>query len=160
MLGLLLGIPDKRSDSLVGFADFPRKFQFTSYTCGPCCVYAITSFFGVDVSYREVYEKLKTDSDGTAEAPVIRFLRSHGMRVGRRPKMSWRDLVKAIATDNVVMVGLDGDHYGVVYAIDEKEDTVYLSDPSWKSQLFRESSISQFEKRWNNEGLIIRPRSL
>jgi len=143
---------------LVGYIDFPRELQFTRYTCGPCCTYAIASFFGADVSYTEVLDAVGTTSEGTAEGPIVRFLRSCDLRVAPRERLSWLGLVRALKRGNVVLVGLDDDHYGVVHAIDEDEDIVYLADPSVRRQLRRWTPIQRFKQRWMNDGVIVRPR--
>lgn len=143
---------------MIGYADFPRTVQFRGYTCGPCCAYSIATFFGADVSYGDVKDALGTDRDGTEERSIVKFLRAHGMRVKPRPRLAWRELLKGLAQKYVVLVGLDGDHYGVVHAYDADEDEVYLADPSIRRQLGRRVSSERFRSRWDGDGVLIRRR--
>ncbi len=143
---------------MIGYPDFPRELQFTGYTCGPCCTYAIASFFGADVSYREVRDSVRTTPDGTSEDAIVRFLREHKFRVAPRDTLTWRELLTALRGGNVVLVGLDGDHYGVVHAYDEDYDEVYLADPSLRRQLGRRISSTRFKQRWMRDGVIVRRR--
>lgn len=143
---------------MIGFPDFPRELQFTSYTCGACSAYAIASFFGADVDYYDVRDSVGTTVEGTTESAIVRFLRSCGLRVAPRDALSWRGLLAALAQRNVVLVGLDGDHYGVVHAYDADHDEVYLADPSLRRQLGRRTSAARFKSRWMRDGVIVRPR--
>lgn len=143
---------------MTGCTDFPRTLQFTSYTCGPCCTYSIAAFFGADVTYDEVKDAVKTDRDGTDEAHIVRFLRAQGLWVGPRPKLRFDQLVDALRDRGVVLVGLDGDHYGVVHAYDEDEDEVYLADPSIRRQLRSRIPAWRFKERWMRDGVIVRRR--
>lgn len=143
---------------MTGCTDFPRTLQFTTYTCGPCCTYSIATFFDVDVSYAEVKDAIKTDRDGTDEDHIVRFLRAQGLRVEPRPKMTFATLVESLRR-GVVLVGLDGDHYGVVHAYDEDEDEVYLADPSIRRQLGPCIPAWRFKERWMRDGVIVRRRS-
>lgn len=143
---------------MVGEPDFPRTLQFTSYTCGPCSVYSIATFFGVDVSYDEVKTGVRTDTEGTDERDVVRFLRRQGLRVSAREGLRFVQLVRALRDECVVLVGLDGDHYGVVHAYDDEDKIVYLADPSIRRQLGRCLTRERFEERWMNDGVIVRHR--
>lgn len=143
---------------MLGFTDFPRVIQLTGYTCGSCSTYAITSFFGVDVSYRDVRRAVKTTKEGTEEGAIVRFLRSCRLRVAPRDRLTWAGLLEALTKNNVVLVGLDGDHYGVVHAYDPISDEILLADPSIRRQLRRRISASDFKRRWMCDGIIVRRR--
>lgn len=143
---------------MIGYREFPREIQLTNYTCGPCSAFAITSFFGVDVGYREVKRALKTDADGTSGTDIVRFLRSCGLRVSPRNRMTWRELSAALYGGGIALVDLDGDHCGVVHGMDDED--VYLMDPSPVRTPGRRLSIAAFKKRWDRSGAVVRPKWL
>jgi ABC-type bacteriocin/lantibiotic exporter with double-glycine peptidase domain len=116
----------------------------------------VTSFFGVKKSYGEIKSALGTTQNGTTDAAMVKYLRGVGLRVSRQDHMSWRDLVRAIGDGNVVIVGLDGDHVGVVYGIGG--GNVFLSDPSPRRMIGRKISSADFKERWMNEGTAVRRR--
>jgi ABC-type bacteriocin/lantibiotic exporter with double-glycine peptidase domain len=118
----------------------------------------IAAFFGADVTYAEVKDAVRTDRDGTAEDDIVRFLRAQRLRCEPRSKLTFAQLVDALRTGGVVLVGLDGDHYGVVHAYDEDEDEVYLADPSIRRQLGTRTSVRRFKERWMRDGVIVRLR--
>lgn len=143
---------------MIGFPDFPRRIQLTDYTCGPCSVHAVTSHYGLTIPYEAVKQGVRCDEEGTDETWVVKFLRSVGFRVCIRGRLKFRGLLEALERAYVVLVSLDGDHYGVVYGYDEDAGEVLLSDPSVVRQLGRRIARREFMKRWDRDGLLIRQR--
>lgn len=149
-----------QSCGMVGDPKFPREVQLTDWTCGPCCVFTITQYFGCGHSYQVIKKTLKSNEEvGTDDDEVIKYLRSQKLRVASRPAMNWAQLVQSLERGGVVLVTLDGDHYGVVHAIDEDEGEVYLSDPAINRQFGRTTSIVDFKARWDMQGIIVSRRT-
>jgi ABC-type bacteriocin/lantibiotic exporter with double-glycine peptidase domain len=141
---------------MVGYSTFPREFQLTTFTCGPCSTYAICVHFGVDCGYFATRAALRTTSNGTRMSVMRKFLQAQGLEAVFRHRMSPPALIDTLRDACVVLVGLDGDHCGVVYGADE--ENIYLADPSARRQFGRTLSRARFMARWDRDGISVRPR--
>lgn len=138
-----------------GTVVFPREIQLDDYSCGARSVYAISRHFKMRVSYREVKRVVGTTEEGTEEAPIVAFFRSHGLRVGVRPRLRLEELRRVLEARAVVLISLDGDHYGVVHAMSDA--LVWVADPSVLRQQLPFLTKARFKKRWGREGVIVYP---
>ena len=139
----------------IGFKSFPRSVQFDDYTCGSRAVYSVLTHFDVQCPHHALKAELGTTPErGTAVHQMIRVMRLHGMKVGYRPYLNWRAVVKALGAGAVVIVHLDGDHLGTVFAADERH--VHLADPSLLRCFGRKQPRREFFRRWSNWGLVVR----
>jgi ABC-type bacteriocin/lantibiotic exporter with double-glycine peptidase domain len=138
---------------VIGTTNFKRSLQRDSYSCGARSVFMILQHFGSTLKYSEVKEALGTDEEGTKVKAMIKCLRAHGLRVGHRPDMSFKKLQKALANNAIVLVHLDGDHFGVVHGMSERR--VYLADPSIARCVNGSIYTRGFKKRWTDWGLVV-----
>ncbi|HWU86310.1 MAG TPA: cysteine peptidase family C39 domain-containing protein [Kofleriaceae bacterium] len=145
----------RRDANVVGSRTFPRKLQRDGWSCGSRSTQAIALHFDRDVRHREVMERVGTTKDGTATTPIVRYLRKLGLRAGYHRRMSFRQLVQALARGAVVLVDLEGIHWGVVHAA--SDDHVWLADPSIE-QLGRRITKARFRSRWTGLGVIVSKR--
>lgn len=141
--------------TFVGYETFPRVPQLTSFTCAPCSVAAILEHYNRPASYSAIKLALRTDRDGTDAGPILRYLRRRGFVARPRCAMRMRDLEEALREGAVVLVYLDRDHIGVVYAM--HRNYVYLADPSIVRCPSRRITRQQFRHRWDRDGIIARP---
>ena len=146
---------DVEDTDMIGTGLFPRSLQKDDYSCGARAVYMIAKYFRLPHRYKEVKKAVGTTEDsGTSVKPMIRFFREHQLKTNHQPQMRFRDLRRALKNGAVVLVYLDGDHYGVVHAV--TSEFVYLADPSLVRQLGRRTSKRVFKKRWKNWGITVR----
>jgi ABC-type bacteriocin/lantibiotic exporter with double-glycine peptidase domain len=123
---------------LAGATHFRRSLQLDFYSCGARSVFAVLRHFDRALPYPAVKKRLGTSwSHGTSVLPMVKLMRARGLRVGHRPLMSWRELIRALKRNAAVLVHLDGDHLAVVHGADAQR--VYLADPAltrclWRSQ--------------------------
>jgi ABC-type bacteriocin/lantibiotic exporter with double-glycine peptidase domain len=147
--------PAEEDETAVGRVDFRRSLQTDDYSCGARAVFMISNHFGLGVSYQKVKTAVRTTAgDGTPVVPMIRFLRERGLKVNHCPSMNVRSLRRALQRDAVVLVHLDGDHFGVVHAM--SLEYVYLADPSIFRQRGPRISKVAFAGRWSRWGITVR----
>ena len=158
MMGILASLfgRDAEPEDVVGTLDFPRKIQWDRYSCGAQCVLAIAEFYGIDTDFDAVAAAINLTRDGTAQTPIVRYLRQQGLRVGCHDSMRWGHLERVLTQGGVVLVDLDGDHWGVVHAISDAD--VWVANPSLRRQLGRRVSRERFQEQWTGLGIAIRPR--
>ena len=136
-------------------ARFRRLVQLDSFSCGSKAVQMILVHFGVAVrlGHARLKALLGTNPEkGTAVVPMLTLLRRH-LRVGYRTNLSWHELLKALRKGGVVLVALDGDHFGVVHAVDHGR--VFVADPSLLRCPGRRQTRRRFLARWTRWGLIV-----
>lgn len=145
--------------SLAGTKDFPRCIQYDDYSCGARCVYAIAKQFVPqhrNTRYRRIYQLCEIDKEqGTSTGPLMKAVRSLGLRAPNRTAMRARDLTKALRKQAAVIAWCDGDHLLVVHGIDDK--WVYLSDPSPVRTPGRKQRRATFFNRWMRWGIAVYP---
>jgi ABC-type bacteriocin/lantibiotic exporter with double-glycine peptidase domain len=139
---------------IIGTNKFPRSTQRDDYSCGPRCVKSILDYFGIRLSYREIYKGCKTTTDGSSAIHIILFLRGMGLRVGFRPNMSLRDLTRALKRGCAVLAYTHDSHFVVVYG--RTKDYIYLSDPDVSSTKGLKVSVKTFRSFFNNWGVTVR----
>lgn len=145
-------------DGFVGIPtdEFKRSVQTDDWSCGPRSVHMILKHYGVKSSYHKILKKLKSSSDhGTTVKDMIRVLRRNKLRVRYQPKMNIDVLRTALSRGAVALVHLDGDHLGVVHALDNTH--AYLADPSIVRMSGRKMSRRRFLRRWSCWGLLVAP---
>lgn len=139
----------------IGTKSFTRSLQLDNFSCGARSIYSVLRHFGVHRPYGVLKADLGTrPASGTAVHAMIRVLRVNGLRVGYRPRWSWRSLMKALSVHAVVIVHLDGDHLGVVHGADDQR--IYLADPSIIRCPGRSQPRQKFLSRWTRWGLVVR----
>lgn len=139
----------------IGTTKFTRLLQLDDWSCGSRSVQAVLKFFGITSPHWLLKSQLGTKPDtGTAVHQMIRVLRRHGLRVGYRPNLGWREIVQALKLGGVAIVHLDGDHIGVVHGADDTH--VHIADPSIIRCPGRRQTREKFLSRWTRWGLIVR----
>jgi ABC-type bacteriocin/lantibiotic exporter with double-glycine peptidase domain len=147
--------PPKTGEKFVGHEDFRRSLQMGDFTCAPVCVLMVLRHFGRRATLGSVKRALGTDEDGTYIGPMLAYLRKRGLVASSR-RMGVRDLEAALARGAVVIATVDGDHVVVVHGIDRRH--VHLADPAFNRSIFRRVPRPRFRERWDNEGILVRPR--
>ncbi len=139
----------------VGTTKFTRLLQLDDWSCASRSVQAVLKFFGISRPHWLLKSQLGTKPDtGTAVHQMIRVLRRHDLQVGYRPSLTWRELVRALKADAVLIVHLDGDHVAVAHGIDDTH--VHLADPSFARCPGRRQTRRRFLERWTRWGLVVR----
>ena len=141
--------------AFIGTTHFTRSIQLDSWSCGSQVVFSALRHFGVHRPHRLLQIQLGTNpSSGTSVSSMIRVLREQGLRVDYRPHLNWRELLNALKVGAVVVVHLDGDHFGTAFGADDEH--VYLADPSVTRLLGRRQTRRKFLARWTRWGLVVR----
>ena len=152
MFDFIRGLIETPDDSIIGTVDFKRKVQWDGYSCGAKCVYAAIKHFDIDVDYDDVVDGVNTTEDGTSATPIVKYVRSVGLRAGWRQRMSISQLKRALAGGSVAIVDLDGTHWAVVHAI--SDDWVWVADPVIR-KFVPKMLRSQFKARWRREAVVV-----
>ena len=140
---------------VIGTRRFPRRLQWDSFSCGSRSTWAIAHHFGRELSHDEVMDGVGTTTEGTAATPIVKFLRTQGLRAGYHRRMSNRQLVRALDRGGVVLVDLNGTHWSVVHAVSAAH--VWLANPS-TSQLGRRVPKATFRSQWTGLGVVVTER--
>lgn len=134
--------------------EFKRAIQLDGWSCGAVSAYMIALHYGKNVTYAQVVKAVKSNEEqGTLVKPLIRGLRKFGLTVRYLPKMNIRQLKDALSTNKIVLVHLDGNHYGVVHGFDDKG--FFIADPSVRRCPMRTITREEYAKRWTNWGLVV-----
>ena len=120
-----------------------KPFQETlnAGMCGPASLKILLSYYGVDMSEKELAKLCETDKDlGTDDKAIEKAAKSLGFKVKIKNNSSFKDIEKWLDKDIPVIVDwftrgrtdyTDADvcdgHYSVVCGIDNKN--IYLQDP-------------------------------
>lgn len=117
----------------------------------------VLQHFGRTVDYEAVKRALRTARDGTSTGDILRYLRRRGL-VAQPCRMTMRELTRALTQGCVVLAYVDGDHVAVVYGVDKEH--VYVADPSLWRSLGRRVTRRAFLRRFDREGVLVRPGAL
>lgn len=135
--------------------EFKRVVQLDGWSCGARSVQMILEHYGKRCEYRRLTQLLGTDPDsGTPVNNMLSVFRRFELKVSRKTNMLFPELKKDVAAGRVLLVHLDGDHFGVVHGYDDTH--VYLADPSVLRAPFRTTSKAAFLKRWTRWALSVR----
>lgn len=136
--------------------EFKRTIQQDKYSCGAHATYMILHHFDVETTYEKTKKRLGTNPDwGTSVVSMVSLFRKHRLRVGYYPFMRYRKLISALNLGAIVLVHLDGGHFGVVHGM--SSTSVYLADPSYRKMGSRRTlSVREFQGRWTNWALTVR----
>jgi ABC-type bacteriocin/lantibiotic exporter with double-glycine peptidase domain len=138
----------------VEILDFKRSIQCDSYTCGVHSVAMIVRYFGYSTPFKELKRELNcTPARGTPVHAMIKAMRSRRLRVRHNYRMRFRELQASLRRRELLLVHLDGDHFGVVHGFDSQ--FVYLADPSIVRLIGRKMTHTAFRKRWTNWSLAV-----
>ena len=145
---VLLPIPDRRQD--------------TSFSCGPACLEACASYFGIEVPEATLREWADADPDeGTEADDLAEAARALGLEADVRTGMTVEDVHACLMAGCPVIVGLqaygaaaeeeagDSGHYEVAMGYDPETGTVTLQDPARDPEAGRtEMPAAKFEDVW------------
>jgi len=146
-----------RKENFVGISVFRRSIQLDSYSCGVHSVAMIVRHFGDDTPFFRLKKELGCSPEkGTRVHSMIRAFRARKLRVQHNYRMRFRELQAALKKGRLLLVHLDGDHFGVVHGYDSKY--VYLADPAPFRLLGTRMTHDAFKERWTNWSLVVRPR--
>lgn len=140
----------------------PSKLQEKNYTCGPACLHAVATYFGVGLSSEDEYIKpLKaTPQEGTIPRNIVIFARKLGLQVKLERNMDILDLIKLISKNIPVICAVqahgDQKYYGenwsghYVVAIGYNDKEIFFQDPfleGYRAKL----SYAEFVARWHDQ---------
>jgi len=109
--------------------------------------------FGVEVSGKELFTKLRTDRSGTRQTALVHSLRDLGVRVRLRYDMSFAHLRGAVDRGKLVIGYLhDAEHWLVLYGYSETPRRVYVADP--RPQTVCEQEWDTYEERLGGFGMV------
>lgn len=115
----------------------------------------ILEHYGKHCDYARLVKLLGAGVDnGTPVNNMISVFRRFDLKVSRGTAMALRDLKAALRGNKVLLVHLDGDHFGVVHGCDDSK--VYLADPSVLRAPFRTTLTADFMSRWTRWALTVR----
>jgi uncharacterized protein len=142
----------------------PSVRQSKNYTCGPSALKSVLSFFGHEVTEKELADDMNTnEKDGTANDNIVRVAKERGLKADLHKNMSFNKLKSVVNKKQPVIIayqawpeketegweeGWNNGHYSVVVAVDNKD--VYLEDPSVKDSKTR-IPHEEFVKRWHDQ---------
>ncbi|MDO8584077.1 MAG: cysteine peptidase family C39 domain-containing protein [bacterium] len=120
-----------------------KPFRQTPGLCGPASLKILLSHYGKEFTEAELAQLCQTTAErGTDHAPLIKAAEKIGGRVIVKKEATLDDVKRFIDKNDPVIVGWwsdDGDHYSVVYDIDDT--FVYLMDPQF------EEGVTRIEKK-------------
>ena len=139
---------------MTGAGAFRRSIQLNGYSCGARSVFMIARHYGIRCTYREVVTQLQLTKEGTRVKRILQFFQQHTLRVYRSSKMTLKELEKHLQQQAIILVHVDGDHFAVVYGMDDH--FVYMADPSIIRLFGRRITRERFKQRWTNWGVVVK----
>jgi len=156
--------------------DLPNYRQETPDTCGPSAIRAVLSYYGIDVTEKQVVAGVNMDPEWGAEPDeMVRYMSEFGLQPEIRSEMTIEDLKKytqeLIPVIVVVQAWGSGDyendwddsHYVVVKSVGD--EFIMFEDPSSDSESML--TIKEFKKRWHGWdydivgwGIVVNPGEL
>lgn len=135
---------------------FPRPIQLDSYTCGAQSLLALLLYYGRRTTIRAVARAARTTEYGTGVSDIRRVLKARGLvsKIIAAARLS--DLKTAIRDGAPVLVGLDGDHWGVVYGYSRTR--IFLADPSVLRAVRVAVAKDDFRERWDRWAMLVAER--
>jgi hypothetical protein len=138
--------------------DLPGYIQTNSYSCGAMAAAMVVRRFRPRMGFGRIYDAVGPLPEwGAGTLRVVRALRSCGLRVSHRRKLSFARLCRAIDRGRPVVVlihnqGSEDDHWVVVYGYGRRPDRLFIAvnGVPW----FNRNRIarSQFERIWKPPG--------
>jgi hypothetical protein len=138
--------------------DLPGYLQTNSYSCGAMAAAMVVHRFRSRMSFERIYDAVDPLPEcGAGALCVVRGLRSCGLHVSHRKKLSFARLCQAIDRGRPVVVlidnpGSEDDHWVVVYGYGRRPDRLFIAvnGVPW----FNRNRIarSQFERIWKPPG--------
>lgn len=137
--------------------DIPGYFQIASYTCGYIAGLNVLHTFHPGYPAEVFRRKLNMEEDGYAEIkPLIQALKSSGIGMSVRRKMSFKDIVKAISEGFPVILLIRTNktkvtHWVVAYGYQRDPESVLLAGKG--VGLLKQNIIprEKFEQIWYTE---------
>ncbi len=138
--------------------DLPGYMQINSYCCGAVTVAMVVKYFWPQTSFGRIYASVNPSPEcGAGRTSVARALRSCGVHVSRRHRLSFEQLCSAINQNRPVLAaihnpGAEADHWVVVYGYGHRPDRVFIACNGlpW----FRSNCVArrEFERIWTPRG--------
>lgn len=123
---------------------FPFYKQPDAKDCGPTCLRIISKYYGKTINLQQIRDLTQTTRIGSSLLNLGSAAEKLGFR-SRGVKVNFRILAEGIQLPCIVH--WDKRHFVVVYNVKRKgkEETVYVSDPSYGLLTFKKD---EFIKRW------------
>jgi hypothetical protein len=138
--------------------DLPGYLQTNSYCCGAMAAAMVVRYFRPRMGLERIYDAVDPLPEwGAGSIRVLRALRSCGVRVSYRRKLTFRQLCRAIDRGRPVAVvirnpGSDTEHWVVVYGYNRRPDRLFIAvnGVPWLNP--NRVARSRFERMWSPPG--------
>lgn len=141
---------DPKATTLAGFR---RSLQLDNFSCGAQSAFMILKYFEKARSVKNVTRELGTGESGTTEQAIKSLFRKRQLRMHAFAHGTLKRLRDAIDGGCPVLVGVDGDHYAVVFGYSPGK--IYLADPAVTRAVLCGGREEAFIERWDRLGLIV-----
>ena len=136
--------------------------QIDSFSCGGVAAAMAVKFMRPRTSFERIYAAVNpTQEDGAAPVPVVRALRSLGVRVSWRKNLTFDDMCDAIDEGSPVLVCIttadkDTDHWVVAYGYGRRPDLLFIAGRGIPLITGNRMRRGEFRRLWSppGEGLV------
>lgn len=130
-----------------------RSYQLDSYSCGVQATYSILKYYGKNILYEQVWEKLGVDDRGYAsESAIYNLLRKKKLKISLRKTATFNTIYEAIDYYEapILTTLYNYEHWVVIYGYSKDKFLVIDSLPS---PIKRDKK--SFKRVWDKWGAII-----
>lgn len=160
-MGILRSVAEGIADSLrhveegMFVLNLPTSLQFTDYSCGVECVYAVLSFYGARTSRRTVARMLGVCRvDGVNEDSIMRVLEEFNLPHRVMEEGTIEELDAEVRARRPTIVALDeDDHWAVVYGT--APSFIMLMDPDPRRIFQTSPTEEELYERWDGWGIVV-----
>lgn len=143
----------------------PDIAQSTDYSCGPACLRAVLSYYGMDIGEHELMERMSTTPhNGTDPGDIVRVARELGFDAAMGVDLTTEDLAASVQAGVPVIVAAQawaegrvpgapwGDewehgHYMIVIGV--HDGLIYLEDPATTGHIGA-LPVGELNERWHS----------
>lgn len=142
--------------------DLPGYKQVNSYACGAIAAAMVVRFLRPQVDFTRIHAAVDpTETDGAGTMRVIRAMRSLGVTVSRKTRLTFDDICAGIDAGHPVMVCVKTDdpttdHWVVIYGYGRRPNLVFVAGQRWRLLHKQRVAWTEFRHQWASpgEGLV------
>lgn len=136
--------------------------QVNTYACGAIAAAMVVKFLRPQVSFELIHAAVDpTETDGAGTVRVIRAMRSLGVTVSRKTRLTLDDICTAIDAGHPVMVCVKTDdpttdHWVVIYGYGRRPNLVFVAGQGGLKLHKQRIAWAEFRHQWASpgEGLV------
>jgi hypothetical protein len=136
--------------------------QVNTYACGAIASAMVVTFLRPKMRFERIHAAVDpTETDGAGTMRVIRAMRSLGVTVSRKTRLTFDDICAAIDAGPPVMVWVKTkdraiDHWVVIYGYGRKPNLVFVAGQKWRLLHKQRVAWADFRRQWASpgEGLV------